>query len=74
MKASKLKELYPEVWRNVESGVWEDLKLLWEDLKLLDEDTAINKTISYLYGKRICYNAAFIACYELHRYLKRRKK
>jgi hypothetical protein len=67
MKATTLRKKYPEIWNNVYEGVITDLCLCMpfanvQQYKSRNEDSLI---------ARIAYNAAFLACYEVHKKLKR---
>lgn len=59
MRAATLKKKYSEFWENVEQGVLNDFSLINDHVFGIDNI------------KRIAYNAAFLATWELHQYLKK---
>jgi len=60
MKAVQLRKLYPGLWAEMETGVWDDQKMFYPS----PTPTMIKEM------KRVAYNAAFNACYIVHNKLK----
>jgi hypothetical protein len=63
MRASRLKEMYPDFWEEMDTAIKEDFRL-YADLEDVDEGMV----------DIIAHNAAFNACSSLHKYLKERTK
>jgi len=63
MRAITLKNKYPEIWMNVYTGMIHDLCecMQGSDIQLYHEN---NKKCRI---ERIAHNAAFLACYEIHK-------
>jgi len=67
MRALKLRKQYPEAWAIVEGATWDDM----------NHQFKTKKCDSAKFGKArrtVAYNAAFIACDLIHKYLMSAKK
>lgn len=66
MRATKLKEKYPEIWDNVYDSMIVDLCdcMAGADIQQFKEGNKDSRIV------RLAHNAAFLACYEHHKTLK----